>query len=372
MCCRQNVIVIDEWPAAKLSATIEQHSNPWPFMWTGILSANNALLILISIFRSAIIADVTLHGWRWRCRLHRYLWHRLMRWQRWWPWISTWSMCCRRYHDRFECCVTAAWQWSGNTWMRGRRMIRWMGRKRWWPIIHIHSFINCCRTHAIRRFQRISTAHAERLSAGFCEKCACVILTEHPSIENTKIGHFLEIWIATFEWFASTVFRFRCNAYTTFAHHISPCCDRTQSFVAYGTCFALCTNLFRCSCVIKEEEKKRRKIENQYFAFQAGGNEMKISNSFISIQVTRQVPYVFYPLPVSIFFQANIRLFDDLLHRSESHVYYCLFINAITTKLLEASWVSDVMNLYVRVAFTFLIYLLVFFSHLRITLQLVE
>lgn len=42
----QDMRIIDQRTATKLSATIEQRRDPWPFVGIGILSTNYALLIL--------------------------------------------------------------------------------------------------------------------------------------------------------------------------------------------------------------------------------------------------------------------------------------------------------------------------------------
>lgn len=154
MCRRQNVIIIDKWAAAKLSAIVKKHCNPWPFVGTCILSANNSLLILITIFGAAIISDVTLYDRRWCCRCG-WFWCRRMCWQWWWPWVSgrfSCCLCCKNYR-RFGWCLQwadTAWPWSRYSWMCGCRMIwrmSWNWRR---PFVGIRFFVICNKIYAVR------------------------------------------------------------------------------------------------------------------------------------------------------------------------------------------------------------------------------
>jgi len=48
------VFVIDERPAAKLSSGVEERGDPRPLARVGVLTADDALLILITVLRAAL------------------------------------------------------------------------------------------------------------------------------------------------------------------------------------------------------------------------------------------------------------------------------------------------------------------------------
>lgn len=264
-----------------------------------------------------------------------------MRWQWWWPWINSGlrRRCCQ--HNRFERWLNPTWPWSGYTRVCWRRMIRWMRGKWWWPIIDISFFIFRNHIHIVRWLRWIFAAHAERLSSFFREEGACVILAEHPRIEDTKFGHFLQIWITTFDWFAAAVCGSWRNAYATFAQHVAPCCDRAQTFVTYGTCIALRARLLRRNCMKQMEKEKSRikylpnradiSLTMQHAAcanpMQSGNvDEDDKSTIFISIEITAilAVPHalvrrgVVCSLPVIFLFLSFS--FSVALHANTAHV----------------------------------------------------
>lgn len=247
----QYVTVIDEWTAAKLSAIVEEYSNPWPCILWSRGAANNTLLIFIVslVLRAAIFAKITLCRWWWtRCRRFGCdLWDRSWICYGWWPRI------CGRFRCGYRWFVyrLVTWPWSTLNGMRRCCVVRRMRGQWWWPLY------GCCWTHgnidSIGWFRCSVAAYAKRLVSISCEISARIVLSRCQCIECTQIGHVLHVRIATGERFTKSECGTRCHTRTTFSSRITPSCYRANSFLASGSHITFCTSFRNC----RGEEKDR-------------------------------------------------------------------------------------------------------------------